>query len=88
MAKFTDEEINKIRTLQDKYQVLGIQLVQLSLAETNAFKYMEELKSKKSEVNSQIQTVSEEEKALADELNKKYGIGTLSLESGEFTPNQ
>lgn len=88
MAKFTDEEINKIKTLQDKYQVLGIQLVQISLAETNAFKYVEELKNKRLEVNSEIQAVSEEERVLADELNKKYGIGTLSLESGEFTPNQ
>lgn len=87
MAKFTDEEINKIKTLQDKYQVLGIQLVQLTLAENNALKYVEELKEKKTEVNKQIQTVSEEEKLLAEELNQRYGIGTLNLESGEFTPN-
>lgn len=87
MTKFNGEELTKIKTLQDKYQVLGIQLVQLTLAESNAKKYIEELNQKKSEINKQIEDTSVEEKLLAEELNNKYGVGTLNLESGEFTPN-
>lgn len=87
MTKFNEEELTKIKTLQDKYQVLGIQLVQLTLAESNAKKYIEDLNQKKSELYKQIEDTSAEEKSLAEELNNKYGVGTLNLESGEFTPN-
>ena len=42
--KFNEEELLKIKELQEKYSVIGIQLVQLKLAQKNAESYITVLK--------------------------------------------
>ena len=84
---FTPEEIEQIKKLQDKYSVLGVQLVQLKLAQKGAKEYMEELTQQEETLTNQVVETNTEEKALAAELDKKYGAGSLDLETGEFTPN-
>lgn len=83
---FTQEEIDQIKKLQDKYSVLGIQLVQLKLAQKNAKEYLEELNKQEETLTMQIVETNTEEKQLASQLDGKYGAGSLDLESGEFTP--
>ena len=86
--KFTNEEIQKIKELQDKYQVLGIQSVQLRLAKKSAEDYLETLADQESQLNEQIFNVNQQEKDFAKSLSDKYGVGSLDLESGLFTPNE
>lgn len=90
MAKvnFTTEELEQIKKLQEKYNVLGIQLVQLKLAQKNATRYAESLKEQENILEDQIVETNNEEKQLAESLDNKYGAGSLDLESGEFTPKQ
>jgi hypothetical protein len=40
IIKFTEEEINQIKAVQDKYNTLGVQLVQLKLALKSAMEYV------------------------------------------------
>jgi chromosome segregation ATPase len=86
--QFTQEELDQIKKLQEKYNVLGIQLVQLKLAQKNAQAYVESLKEQEQTIESQIIEVNTEEKALAKQLDDRYGSGQLDLESGVFTPNK
>lgn len=84
---FTTEEIARIKELQDKYNTLGVQLVQLKLAQKSAKEYVETLQAQELSIEQEIFEANEAEKALAVELDSKYGEGSLDLESGEFTPN-
>jgi hypothetical protein len=90
MAKvnFTTEELEQIKKLQEKYNVLGIQLVQLKLAQKNAKAYLESLNEQEQILDEQIAATNAEEKELAKSLDSKYGAGSLDLESGEFTPKE
>ncbi len=84
---FTQEEIDNIKLIQDKYNTLGVQLVQLKLALKGAMDYVESLQLQESTIEEQIIETNEQEKQLAAALDEKYGQGSLDLESGEFTPN-
>lgn len=84
--QFTAEELTKIKTLQEKYNVLGIQLVQLKLAKKNAESYLNTLNEQETLLETQIVETNVEEKELAKELDNKYGAGSLDVESGVFTP--
>ncbi len=87
-VNFTPEELENIKKLQEKYNVIGIQLVQLKLAQKNAAKYLESLKEQEAILDEQIAATNAEEKELAKSLDNKYGAGSLDLESGEFTPKE
>ena len=84
---FTPEEIEKIKELQDRYNTLGVQLVQLKLAQKNAKEYLDSLNDQEQIIEQQVFDTNQEEKDLALQLDEKYGEGSLDLESGEFTPN-
>ena len=84
--QFTAEELTKIKTLQEKYNVLGIQLVQLKLAKKNAESYLNTINEQETLLETQIVETNVEEKELAKELDSKYGAGSLDIESGVFTP--
>ena len=83
--KFTNEELTQIKFLQEKYNALGIELVQLKISLEIAKDYLQSVQEKEIELVDQIKQTHTEEKMLADTLDKKYGEGSLDLESGEFT---
>jgi len=84
---FTQEEIDQIKAVQDKYNTLGVQLVQLKLALKSAMEYVESLQLEESNIEEQIIETNQQEKELAAALDEKYGQGSLDLQTGEFTPN-
>lgn len=86
-TQFTTEEIDRIKSMQEKYNVLGVQLVQLKLAKANAVGYLKNLEEQEATLEQQIFETNREEKEMAKELDEKYGAGSLDLETGQFTPN-
>jgi hypothetical protein len=84
--QFNTEELGLIKTLQEKYNVLGVQLVQLKLARKNTEAYMKALNEQEDLIESQIVETNVEEKKLAEQLDTKYGAGSLDLETGVFVP--
>jgi hypothetical protein len=84
--KFAPEELDEIKVIQDKYNVIGIQLVQLKLAIKNTQTYLQSLQQQESTLEDEIVQTNTEEKALAEKLDSKYGAGSLDLETGQFTP--
>ena len=85
--KFTQEELDQIRSLQTKYNEIGIQLVQLKLAKKSAKEYIEQLEEQEEQLTNQIVEANQSEKQLAQEFSEKYGVGSLDMETGEFVPN-
>lgn len=86
MTKFTDQEIDQIKSIQQKYNVLGIQLLQIKLAWRELSTRQQSLKQEELALEEQVYKLNVEERDLAKTLDKKYGIGSLDLETGEFTP--
>tara|TARA_R110000765_G_scaffold21631_1_gene55486 strand:- start:19 stop:270 length:252 start_codon:yes stop_codon:yes gene_type:complete len=75
----TQEEIDKIKKLKEQFEDLTgvagnveIQIMNLQL--------------QKDQIKSNLQQLQQQEKVIAQELEEKYGDGTISLESGEFLP--
>jgi len=82
--KFTQEELDQIRSLQTKYSEVGIQLVQLKLAKKNAIEYLDKLEQQEEELTDQIVEANQLEKKLAQSFSEKYGAGSLDMETGLF----
>ena len=79
--QFSKEDINEIKTLQNKGKNVIYQLGQL---EDSLLK----LEEQKSFLKKEFFSVQKEETKMADKLTKKYGKGSLNMETGEFTPTE
>jgi len=86
-SKFTEDELQNIRAIQEEYSTVGIQLVQLKLARKSSEEYLAALQQEEDRIVEQIESISTREKDLTESLNDKYGIGSLDMNTGEFTPN-
>ena len=75
----TQEEIDKIKKLKDQFEDLTINAGNIEIQIMN-------LQLQKDQIKSNFQQLQQQEKVIAQELEKKYGDGTISLESGEFLP--
>ena len=78
-VKFTEEEINNIVSLQNKYNDSVFRYGQVNLEEEN-------IKRVKTQILSDLQELKTQENTLIQELTKKYGDGTLNLADGTFEP--
>lgn len=75
--KLTQEELDKISKLKKIDQELVWDIGQV---ESDIFI----LESKKEKLKQKFLTHLSEQNNFADELNKKYGVGRINLETGEF----
>lgn len=75
----TQEEIDKIKKLKDQFEDLTITAGNVEIQIMN-------LQLQKDQIKSNLQQLQQQEKVIAQELEEKYGDGTISLESGEFLP--
>lgn len=75
----TEEEISKLKELQVNYQNLVNILGNLSMKEI-------EIGLQKEKVKQQLENLKNSEKTIAEELEAKYGVGNVSLDTGEFIP--
>jgi hypothetical protein len=83
-VKFTQEELDQIKSLQVKYNEIGIQLVQIKLARKNAIEYLDQLDEQEEQLTNQIVEANQSEKQLAEQFSEKYGVGSLDMETGLF----
>lgn len=86
MTKFTDQEIAQIKEIQQKYNVLGVQLLQIKLAWKDLRNRQKELEVEEQTLEQHVYELNIKEKELAKLLDQKYGVGSLDLDTGEFTP--
>jgi predicted nuclease with TOPRIM domain len=86
--KFTEEELQSIKSLQDESTQIIMEFGQIELALLNNANQLKALESEKSRLQERYQSLTSQEQQLVQELNTKYGSGTVDIESGVFIPNK
>ena len=77
--KFTPQEVETIQKLNSQFHQITLEFGQINIS-----KYRLEEREKKA--HSTLSSLEKQEKELAASLTKKYGKGSLDIETGEFTP--
>tara|TARA_R110002074_G_scaffold204242_1_gene372493 strand:- start:45 stop:299 length:255 start_codon:yes stop_codon:yes gene_type:complete len=75
----SQEEIDNIKKVRENYQILIENVGEVEIAVMN-------LNTKKKNYAKELEKIQQKEKEIAEELEKKYGKGNISLETGKFTP--
>jgi|TARA_B100001094_G_scaffold135432_1_gene131134 hypothetical protein len=75
----TEAEIENIKKVREDFQILVGNVGEVEVAIMN-------LNKKKKELENELLLIQEKETKIAVDLEKKYGKGNISLETGEFTP--
>lgn len=86
VTKFTEEEMQEIALLQNKYQQKIFELGQIKLEEIDLEQTKLSLEEKKVTVLNDWKTLQKEEENLLNKLASKYGNGSLNLKDGTFKP--
>lgn len=85
--KFTQEELEQIKQLRDNTNRIIYQFGEIDLELYLMHQRTNELQNLRTELQTEYQNQSNNERTLVDELNKKYGAGQVDIESGIFIPN-
>jgi hypothetical protein len=78
-TKLTTEELEKLQEIQQKNAAVATELGNLEIAKL-------QMEARKAEVIKFFNDLKEEEQDFGKELSDKYGVGSINLEKGEFTP--
>ena len=87
-TKFTEDELNSLRKLQQDYLSTQSQFGQITITEMNLSSQLEELEKIKNETEENFKKLQQTEKELVDELTAKYGQGQLDPKTGISTPTK
>ena len=85
-VKFTKEELDNLNGFQSRYSQVRDDFGGICLSKISLRNQIEELDKLEVKLSSDFSNIQEEEKTFLDELNKKYGEGSLNPETGVFTP--
>jgi len=86
-VKFTDDELKSLQELQTSYQEKQNVLGQLAVQKILLNQQIDALNIRTEEVETEYQTVQQEERDIVKTLNEKYGPGQLDPKTGVFTPS-
>lgn len=88
VKNITDEELSAVKELRDK--IIGVisTVGQLKLTHDLLEEDLTAAKTKLTEQADIYKQLLSKEKELIDGLIKQYGIGSLDVETGVFTPEQ
>ena len=77
--KLSEEQLTKITSIQQNYQSLSLELGSIELLKINTEKRREL-------AEDYLNNLQQQEREIAEELEKEFGKGSINLELGEFTP--
>ena len=81
-----EEEIQEIKSLQEKYQGIALQLGQTRLQQAQLTKELDNIEANEQKLLVAYDEARESEQKIVKKMTDKYGIGNLDVESGKFTP--
>ena len=79
VKKFTQEEINSLKSFQLRMEEVIVRLGRVHLSKIK-------LNEQENMLKDEIKKIEKEEQELAQTLTNKYGRGSLDIETGNFTP--
>jgi len=80
-TKLPQEIIDQIKSIQFRNQEVKVELGQIELEKLN-------INQRRLNVEQFLTELKDEEKILAEFLEKEYGNGTINIEEGVFIPSQ
>mgnify|MGYP003124741317 CR=1 FL=1 len=87
IKKLTEEEIKKVQDIRKNYITIQNAFGQLHLTKLNLEKQLQTIDENYNSLNNEYEQTQTAEKDLITSIQDKYGIGTLNIEDGTFTPN-
>lgn len=84
--KFSDEDMTKLKALQDRFNNIVLQFGQVDIEIIKNNNEQIRLKDLKLKLEEDFGILKTDEQAMASELTKKYGAGILDPTTGAFTP--
>ena len=84
--KFSEDELKSLQDLQNSYQQKQLQFGQLKVQKILVQQQVDGLETSESQLEVENSEVQETERKLVEELNEKYGPGSLDPATGVFTP--
>ena len=88
VTKLTDEELSLVKSLRDEIVGVISNVGQLKLTHDLMEEDLITVKSRLTEQTTKYKELLNKEKSVIDDLLKKYGIGSLDVETGVFTPEK
>jgi predicted nuclease with TOPRIM domain len=82
--KLSNEELEELKSIQNKYLELTAQLGQIHLEKINLTLALSGMDDELSKLQVVFLELKEQESKIQQAFTKKYGMGTVNLESGEF----
>ena len=86
--KLTEEEIFSVTELREQVVTVISNVGQLKLTMDLLKEETKELENKLIEQTSTYKSLLEKEKSLINGLLEKYGVGSLDIDTGVFTPEK
>lgn len=77
--KLSVEQLEQIKDFQQKYQSLSQELGSIELQKIA-------LETRRKEAEEYLAGLQQEERMIAEQIEKQFGKGTINLELGEFIP--
>jgi hypothetical protein len=85
--KFTNEELEKINAQVEASNKIVMDFGQIKTQIILVKKQLEKLYVAEHELEHSYNNLQTAEQSIIDELTKKYGVGTLDIQSGVFRPS-
>tara|TARA_Y100000593_G_scaffold49807_1_gene93812 strand:+ start:1588 stop:1905 length:318 start_codon:yes stop_codon:yes gene_type:complete len=86
-VKFTEDELGRIKNIQQAYIDIQNNLGQVSVARFRLEQQLEGLDAAYNDLQTKFRENQEAEQGFISDITAKYGDGTLDPQTGEFTPN-
>ena len=87
-VKFTDDELKQLQGLQTSYQEKQLQFGQLKVQRILLQQQSDALEEAEVKLEEDYKGVQETERGIVQQLNEKYGPGSLNPETGMFTSTE
>ena len=86
--KFTKDEMEKIKEVQNSYISIQQAFGQVKVGRLRLEQQLDATQKASGDLRDKFLETQQNEQKFIEDLNKKYGDGSLDLESGTFTPNK
>jgi len=86
--KFSDEDMAKLKELQDRFNNIVLQFGQIDIELIKTKTETERLTALKLKLEEDFKLLKTDEQAMASQLTTTYGAGILDPRTGDFTPQE
>tara|TARA_Y100000593_G_C4252388_1_gene307863 strand:+ start:77 stop:397 length:321 start_codon:yes stop_codon:yes gene_type:complete len=84
--KFKDEDLKQLTDLREGYINTQNQLGRIKVQQVLAEQQYDALVKAEDELKQNYLNLTTKEQELVQSYNEEYGVGTVNIETGEFTP--